>query len=67
MNQFKEEDLVPGRYYWACPLFDVDDDRPYEEQTQAVPARFMGNGKWEWVGVEGDDWPYNGVVLRECK
>ena len=62
----KESELVPGRYYWACPAYDVDDDRPYEAQTQAVPAKYLGDYRWEWIGVEGDDWPCNGIVEREC-
>ena len=57
-----EDDCVKGEWYWACPIYDVDSDGNYEDQTRPVPAQYLGDGKWLWPDTEGDEWPCNGLV-----
>ena len=49
--------LIPGRFYWAQPVLDVDAFEAWMNEPQ--PARYVGNGsqEWEWIGCDGDDWP----------
>lgn len=56
------KDLIDGEWYWAVPLYDVDDDRSYQDQAKPVPSQYLGQGKWIWPDAEGDHWPCNGLV-----
>lgn len=60
-------ELEIGEWYWACPIFDVDDDASYKEQTAPVPAQYLGDDRWLWPGTEGGDWPCNGRVYAKIE
>lgn len=50
-----DRQLIPGRFYWAIPVFDVDTDENWINDPQ--PARYVGNDTWQWIDTEGDEWP----------
>ena len=50
-----DRELIPGRFYWALPVLDVDADEAWVNEPQ--PARYIGSDAWEWIGFDGDDWP----------
>ncbi|WP_152973118.1 hypothetical protein [Pseudomonas asplenii] len=50
-----ERELIPGRFYWAIPVFDVDANEDWVNDPQ--PARYVGSDAWQWIGSENDEWP----------
>lgn len=55
----RDEDLVPGQFYWVLITLDPDGD---DWENEPMPARYMGGGLWRYLGVDGDsDWPVRRV------
>lgn len=54
-----EEDLIPGRFYWVLIVNDPDCE---EWEMEKMPARYAGNGKFNYLGEDGEsDWPVRWV------
>jgi hypothetical protein len=50
------DQLKTGAYYWVIPTLDPDIVEKWETEPQ--PARYVGNGKWQSLNIEGSsDWP----------
>lgn len=62
-----DKDLMAGEWYWAVPLYDVDSDSSFAEQSRPVPAQYLGDDKWLWPDTEGDHWPCSGVVYHKIE
>ena len=50
--------LEVGAFYWVLIVLDVDFDEGDEWANEAQPARYAGDGRWNYLAVEGSsDWP----------
>lgn len=64
-----ESPLIPGAFYWALPVLDVDyDDVDEAWWNEPQPARFgglddTGNEVWYWLKTEAI-WPKRWVGKR---
>ncbi len=54
-------DLIVGAFYWVRITFDPDTDNEWENDD--MPARYAGNGKWNYLDDESD-WPVRWVGPR---
>lgn len=51
--------LIPGAFYWVKIALDPD---AAEWENKEMPARYAGNGKWHYLGMEDEsDWPVRWV------
>ena len=51
----KEKELKVGKFYWVVPVNDPDCENEWERELQ--PARYAGNGHWNYIDNEASDWP----------
>lgn len=49
------ESLVEGSFYMVKVVSDPDASEPWENEP--MPARYAGNGKWQYLDPEPTDWP----------
>lgn len=59
----EEKDLVIGQFYWVLIVLDPDAKEAWENEP--MPARYAGDDKWNYIGIEGvSDWPVRGIFSR---
>lgn len=50
-TQLLTEDLEVGSFYWLRVLNDPDAE---DWEMKPMPARYAGDGKWNFLGCEGE-------------
>ena len=56
------EQLEVGAFYWVLITFDPDSEGADEWVNEPMPARYAGDGRWTFLGVDDvSDWPVRWV------